>query len=116
MKQFNFKKSQGKFFLGKTSSTGLPIAIRGTSSLIDLPNIGFYEINFYILMFTNITDMTLGGDYIQVSIKSGLDSRRTIKTEKFDYTNIGRKNVWEKKSFKFNSTEKKILVLSLTKI
>lgn len=79
--------------------------------MIDLPNIGIYEVNFYVLMFTNITDMTDGGDFIQVSINSGSDPSQTIQSEKYDYLNIGKPNVWEKKSFLFNSPESQIIVI-----
>ena len=96
--------------MGKTSYGGIPITIRGTSSEIDLPKEGIYEISFYIFMFTNITDMTLGNDYILISINSGLDPRQIIKMEKFDYLNIGKPNVWQKKSYVFNSSETKIIV------
>ncbi|RMZ94897.1 hypothetical protein BpHYR1_032533, partial [Brachionus plicatilis] len=91
----------GKYVLGKTPSTGSDIAIKGTSTQITLPETGSYELSFYILMFTNITDMTLGGDYIQVSVNSAVNSSLSFKNEKYDYTNIGKANVWQKKSFNF---------------
>ena len=97
--------------LGKTITTGGPLSARGSSSEIALPEFGSYKLSFYILMFTNITNIMLGGDYIEVSLYYSSNSAQSFVSQKYDYTNIGKPNAWNQKIIQFSTAETKIKVI-----
>ena len=96
--------------MGRTSAFGYRISLRVSSSEIILPEIGSYELGFYALMLTNITDIMLGGDYIQVSLFYTSNNVQSFISDKYDYNNIGKPNTWNKKLIEFSALERTIRV------
>ena len=69
---------------------------------VGLDGSGTYEISFWVYMFCNQNDCNSARDSIKIILNQ--DDPVNLVSLVYNYTNIGQQRVWQKKTYRFNST------------
>ncbi|CAF0970429.1 unnamed protein product, partial [Brachionus calyciflorus] len=98
---------RGQFFGGNTLINGDPFSCYMTLNIINFSQRGEYELNFVIQLFTN-SSTYLFNDFIGVSL---YESSSKKATGTYSQTNIEKENRWMSQTFRFVTSEKKIILI-----